>query len=578
MEAGGIDPMALLKQEMELDEVHLRVNAIHRVPTVAAVLGKSGTCSTLVPYLEGLTQTEDDEVLMAIAEQIGNLIPFVGDQLSVLAGILEQLCSQEETIVRKEGTASMIKLAAAMTDNDVNGIFVPAILRLAQSNWFTPRVSACNLFPQIYPRTSSSLKEKLRQKFVELCHEETQMVRRAGASNLGEFARKVEKEVLISEFIPILKQLSGDEQDNIRMLCMDSLVPIATILTKEENQRHTLSLILIAGEDKSWRVRLQFAKDFQELSKAFGKEITDMSLIQTLALLLKDIETDVRVAAITSLGKSILDIGLEKVQNMLLPILTNMTSDSAADVRKGLALTLSKLATSLGKQLTQQKIVPLMTELLKDDNPEVKAEMVNDLSRMAENLGMDVFSATLVENLNSLSTDTRWRVRAAISDIHTKLADLYGEDFFTKNFAPTFFTYLEDTASSVRENGIKNTGLLASKFKEPWIKDHVLPKLKTSLNTEWIFHRRIGALNTIREISYHLNRDAATELLGPGLIQGVQDQIPNVRFCTLRIVLAAKNNFTDAFVKGELKNAIMQVKEDSDRDVRHFASLALESI
>jgi hypothetical protein len=50
-------------------------------------------------------------------------------------------------------------------------------------------------------------------------------------------------------------------------------------LTTEEKQIHILGILLAAGEDKSWKVRLAFAKNFAELVESFGKEITDNNLI-----------------------------------------------------------------------------------------------------------------------------------------------------------------------------------------------------------------------------------------------------------------------------------------------------------
>ena len=56
---------------------------------------------------------------------------------------------------------------------------------------------------------------------------------------------------------------------------------MAKYLSKEENQIHTLGTLLAAGEDKSWKVRLAFAKNFAAFADSFGKEITDNNLIQT---------------------------------------------------------------------------------------------------------------------------------------------------------------------------------------------------------------------------------------------------------------------------------------------------------
>jgi len=40
-----------------------------------------------------------------------------------------------------------------------------------------------------------------------------------------------------------------------------------------------LPIIIAATEDKSWRVRLALSKNFADLTEAFGKEITETSLI-----------------------------------------------------------------------------------------------------------------------------------------------------------------------------------------------------------------------------------------------------------------------------------------------------------
>lgn len=61
-------------------------------------------------------------------------------------------------------------------------------------------MSAVNLMVPIYTRAGPN-KDKIRQKIIELCSEETPMVRRCVASKIGEFALVVEKEYVVSELI-----------------------------------------------------------------------------------------------------------------------------------------------------------------------------------------------------------------------------------------------------------------------------------------------------------------------------------------------------------------------------------------
>ena len=96
---------------------------------------------------------------------------------------------------------------------------------------------------------------------------------------------------------------------------------MAKYLNKEENQIHTLGTLLAAGEDKSWKVRLAFAKNFAELVESFGKDLTENNLIQTFTQLLNDNEAEVKNAAINSMTMTLKNLSVEKICNLLLPTL-----------------------------------------------------------------------------------------------------------------------------------------------------------------------------------------------------------------------------------------------------------------
>lgn len=53
------------------------------------------------------------------------------------------------------------------------------------------------------------------------------MVRRAVAIKIGNFATVVEKEHVLNEFILNIKQLIQDDQDQVRVLGLDSLKQVA---------------------------------------------------------------------------------------------------------------------------------------------------------------------------------------------------------------------------------------------------------------------------------------------------------------------------------------------------------------
>ena len=93
---------------------------------------------------------------------------------------------------------------------------------------------------------------------------------------------------------------------------------MAKYLSKEENQIHTLGTLLAAGEDKSWKVRLSFAKNFAAFADSFGKEITDRDLVQTFTLLLNDNEAEVKQAAVNNIPACLKNLSTEKISTLLL--------------------------------------------------------------------------------------------------------------------------------------------------------------------------------------------------------------------------------------------------------------------
>ena len=146
-----IDALGLLKEEMETEEVHLKVNAIHRLKTVILCIGVDDTIKKLIPYLESLIEKEDDEVLFAIAEELGKVWELLPDKTQFL-GLLEVLARADETVVREQATKSLANISKNLSDAEIQNQFINLVIKLASGEWFTGRVSSCALFNPAYSR------------------------------------------------------------------------------------------------------------------------------------------------------------------------------------------------------------------------------------------------------------------------------------------------------------------------------------------------------------------------------------------------------------------------------------------
>ena len=207
------------------ENLQLRLNSIRRLTTIATALGPERTRDELVPFLTD-NDEDEDECLLAVAEEMGNLIPKVGgpEYARVLLPPLETLATVEETAVREKAVASARAVGEAMRAEDAHEHYVPAVLRLAGGDWFTARVSACGILATAYGKcdaTRDDLRRDLRSAFAKLCDDDTPMVRRAAAQHLGAFAAKCDKALVETEIMALFKKLTTDEQDSVRLLAVE---------------------------------------------------------------------------------------------------------------------------------------------------------------------------------------------------------------------------------------------------------------------------------------------------------------------------------------------------------------------
>lgn len=68
------------------------------------------------------------------------------------------------------------------------------------------------------------------------------------------------------------------------------------------------------------------------LAESFGKEITDVSLVQIFISLLKDSENQVKLAAIESLKLLLKNLGKEKI-NMLVKPVQGLAADLNSEIK-----------------------------------------------------------------------------------------------------------------------------------------------------------------------------------------------------------------------------------------------------
>jgi serine/threonine-protein phosphatase 2A regulatory subunit A len=153
--------------------------------------------------------------------------------------------------------------------------------RLRQAEWFTPRVSVCGLFAVTYPKADPETKAELRTLFKELSRDETPMVRRAVAANIGSFAAAAEPRDVQQSLLPIMQSLLSDDQESVRKLALDGLTSLVLALKGADCVRDVMELFCKGVlKDASWRVRHAVTSRLPDMAEAFGPDLSSDRLVK----------------------------------------------------------------------------------------------------------------------------------------------------------------------------------------------------------------------------------------------------------------------------------------------------------
>ena len=248
--------------------------------------------SDLIPFVLKILPNEEDEVLLAVSEEVPHFKTYLNDkQITNALPIFQFLLGCEETVVRESAVEGMRKLITSLSDDQVQKDIVPLILNIANQEAFQWKVSSICLIRTAYPKAGKE-KDKLRALYFKLCDDETPIIKRTAAKEFGPLCLVIEKDHVSNDMITYYKKFMN-ETDSVRVTILPSLVQLAKLFQNSDLQKTNLQFVVAASEDKSWRVRNELAIIFPQFIEYFSSQINE--LVPTLSNLIKDSETEVKI-------------------------------------------------------------------------------------------------------------------------------------------------------------------------------------------------------------------------------------------------------------------------------------------
>ena len=542
MDISKSDPFTLFKTELNAEQLSVKVNAIRRLPIVIHSMEgvknlKSDILKFLADYVE---KSDDDEVLYGLSISLGECAEFFRQDMLPL---LEKLLSAEETVVRNNAVFAFVKLVEQLTREEIKSIIVPFVVKLASSDKFSQKMSALNLIGEIYPLVAAEDQPALLERVNSMFTEESLILRRNLASKIGVICKYVPKETVMLDFFNQFKTLALDDSDSVRILCLESLVELCKIFNDEENKAHIIPIVITLTGDKSWRVRYHLAENFAELARALGKDIAVTSLISIFSTLLKDLENEVRIAAINSLKDFVSILTLEKLPSVL-AYLQTMSKDSVALVRVGVCEVLQGIfemnLETLSKDVIKSRMQPIIQDLVNDIDPEVKIAALRLLKPWAKHVGLTVLDLITSGALEMTMTSTNWRIRCAELECLMELAKEYNNlKVFDKSFKKFFLIGINDKAYKVRQTAVSFITKFNTFMDDEYIKSSILPPILENLNNQTLFYTyKISALYALEALFYTVkSSDLRKNVIFKQLIQFSESKFDNLRLVALKVLI-----------------------------------------
>lgn len=579
-------PIAVLLDELKNDDIQLRLNATRRLKTIAAALGPERTRAELLPFLTD-TMDDDDEVLLALADELGNFVDEIGGpaHASCLMDPLESLSTVEETTVRDKAVQSLRRVSEIVSEaskNDADALHVhhlfPLVRRLATGDWFTSRISACSLFSVAYlrvPADRADLRAEILDMYKSLARDETPMVRRAASSNIGHVASavaQIDPCLVSTELLPVFAALVDDEQDSVRLLVVENAAVFASLVCQTTSGHHGGAEASQASPPATAGTSQHATADSQELVDAEmtpasqrgtptadstdAKGVSEANAVDTVMQSEPTEqegakETAPRGTAVPASDPNasgfpaVSDDGTSNHSHeRMVAMVRSFAGDKSWRVRYMVADQLSELCIALGPDTTREDLLPAFLHLLRDIEPEVRTAAACKVTEMTKQVvalpphegatssetGLMLAVRDILPVVQDLVVDNSQHVRTALASNIMGLAPVVGVDVTVKHLVEVVLALLKDEVPEVRLNVISRLDKVSFVMSIDKLSRELLPAI-VELAEDKNWRVRLAIIAHIPLLARELGREffKDNEKLGDLCLSWLRDNVYSIR-------------------------------------------------
>ena len=177
-----------------------------------------------------------------------------------------------------------------------------------------------------------------------------------------------------------------------------------------------------------------------------------------------------------------------------------------------------------------------------------------------------------------MTKDSSWRVRMVIFELLGFLGLCFEKDDKVKDVLLLFYSYLDQSAAMVRNEGIKQSTALAKVFGDDWITKEFIPQVHKMYDREKKgYNYRICYINSMAAVMPYMKKDSINSMVLPYFIKAIQDDVPNVSFCVCKRIKENRVYIDQNMFKTKLEGPLKEKQAHQDDDVKYYAEKALQS-
>ena len=298
------------------------------------------------------------------------------------------------------------------------------------------------------------------------------------------------------------------------------------------------------------------------------KEIVKKDILNIYVEFLKDTEQEVKSIAILKLPEICEKLTEKTIIETIAPLLKGLATDPSPHVRQSIGQILVKVARFLNSENLIEHIIPIIQINYKDEALDVRLSVIGTFGIFHQMMGSANIKTYIIPLILEANAEKNWRSRLAIVEYLPKLCKEVGFELFKEQLQDFMNTFLFDHFSAIREQAIANLLNLNETFGYDKIKDMVISGLSSlSKNANYLF--RITALHALIKLKDIMSLQDLNNLYNEFTAKMINDKVPNVRFNLIKTYVSLKDKWKESEKKQNLK-FLEVLKKDADKDVKYM--------